>query len=290
MEACGGSHHGGREIQTLGHEVRLIAPAYVEPLVERQKNDVADAEAIAEAAPRPTMRFVAVEGAEKQASGMVLETRDPLVRQRTQTIDALRGHLAEYGVVAPQGTAHVGRLAGELDEAANGLPAAVVELCRLLLEHVAALDERIAGLERRIRDRARADGTVRRLMTIPGVGPISATALEALAPPPETFAKGRDFAAWLGLTPRQNSSGGKERLGKVSRMGQRDLRRLPVVGATTVVRWARRKGAPAGSWLARMLARKPPMLVAVALANKMARVAWALMARGGTYEVSAAAA
>ncbi len=290
MEACAGAHGWARDIQAQGHEVRLIAPAYVKPFVKRQKNDMADAEAITEAAGRPTMRFVAVKSAEKQASGMVFKTRDLLVRQRTQTINALRGHLTEHGIIAPQGVFHIGRLAAEVENANNHLPVIVTELCTLLLRHIATLDEQIASLDRRIRDRAREDETARRLMSIPGVGPVCATALEALAPPPETFARGRDFAAWLGLTPRQNSSGGKVRLGRISRMGQRDLRRLLIIGATAVVRWAARRGAPAGSWLARMMARKPRMLVAVALANKIARIAWALMAKGGIYRSLAAAA
>jgi transposase len=165
----------------------------------------------------------------------------------------------------------------------------MIELSTMLLGHIATLDKQISALDRRLRERARADETARRLMTIPGVGPVCATALEALAPPPETFAKGRDFAAWLGLTPRQSSSGGKARLGRISRMGQRDLRRLLIIGAMAVVRWAARRGAPAGSWLARMMARKPRMLVAIALANKIARVAWALMSKGGIYASSAAA-
>lgn len=173
----------------------------------------------------------------------------------------------------------------------NGhLPSIVTELCKLLLRHIGTLDEQIGALDRQIRERAREDETARRLMSIPGIGPVCATALEALAPPPETFTKGRDFAAWLGLTPRQNSSGGKARLGRISRMGQRDLRRLLIIGAMAVVRWAARRGAPAGSWLARMLARKPRMLVAIALANRIARIAWALMARGGIYQLPAVAA
>jgi len=290
MEACAGAHSWARDILAQGHEVRLIAPVYVKPFVKRQKNDMADAEAITEAAARPTMRFVAVKSAEKQASGMVFKTRDLLVRQRTQTINALRGHLTEHGIIAPQGVFHVGRLAAEVENVNSRLPSIVTELCKLLLRHIAILNEQIATLDRRIRDRAREDERARRLMTIPGVGPICATALEALAPPSETFAKGRDFAAWLGLTPRQNSSGGKARLGRISRMGQRDLRRLLIVGAMAVVRSAARRGAPAGSWLARMMARKPRMLVAIALANKIARVAWALMTKGGVYQISAAAA
>jgi transposase len=262
MEACAGAHCWARDVRALGHEVRLIAPAYVKPFVKRQKNDMADAEAITEAAARPTMRFVAVKSAEKQASGMVFKTRDLLVRQRTQTINALRGHLTEYGIIAPQGIFHIGQLAAEVENSRSWLPSTVTELCTVLLRHIATLNEQIVALDRRIRDRARESATARRLMSIPGVGPVCAIALEALAPPPETFARGRDFAAWLGLTPRQNSSGGKVRLGRISRMGQRDLRRLLIIGAMAVVRWAARRGAPAGSWLARIMARKPRMLVA----------------------------
>jgi transposase len=289
MEACAGAHAWGRDIQALGHEVRLIAPVYVKPFVKRQKNDMADAEAITEAAARPTMRFVTVKSADKQASGMVFKTRDLLVRQRTQTINALRGHLTEHGIIAPQGIFHIGRLAAELETANGRLPHVVTELCTVLLRHIAMLGEQIAALDRRVRDRAREDETARRLMSIPGVGPVCATALEALAPRPETFARGRDFAAWLGLTPRQNSSGGKARLGGISRMGQRDLRRLLIIGSMAVVRWAARRGAATGSWLARMMSKKPRMLVAIALANRIARIAWALMAKGGVYKSPAAA-
>jgi transposase len=286
MEACGSAHHWAREIRALGHEVRLIAPIHVKPFVGRNKNDAADAQAIAEAASRPTMRFVAVKSVEKQASAMTFRARDLLVGQRTQTINALRGHLAEYGVIAPNGPAHVARLAQALEEDPEGrLPPAVTAICRMLLAHVGSLSDEIALLERELRQRALKDETAKRLMTIPGIGVIGATAMEALAPPPETFAKGRDFAAWLGLTPRQSSSGGKLRLGGTTKMGQRDLRRLLICGAVALVRWAARKGPPAGSWLARMLARKPKLVVAVALANKNARIAWALMAKGGVYRV-----
>ncbi len=289
MEACASSHHWARQIGALGHEVRLIAPIYVKPFVKRNKNDAADAEAIAEAAGRPTMRFVAVKSAEKQASGMAFKTRDLLVRQRTQTINALRGHMAEYGVVAPNGPVHIERLAEALQDRDSGLPAPVVALSQMLLAHITALSEQIGLLDQELRQRARHDHTAKRLMTIPGVGVICAVAMEALAPPLESFAKGRDFAAWLGLTPRQNSSGGKTRLGGTSKMGQRDLRRLLVSGAMTVVRWASRKGAPEGSWLARMLKKKPRLVVAVALANRTARIAWALMTKGGVYQAPDAA-
>ena len=284
MEACASAHFWGREIGRLGHEVRLIPPAYVKPFVKRQKNDMADAEAIAEAASRPTMRFVAVKSEDQQAAAMAYRTRDLLVRQRTQTINALRAHLAEQGIVAPAGPAHVGRLAAVIDEDEGMLPAAVRDLARLLLGQIVDLSGKITGLDGELRRRASADDVARRLTTIPGVGTITASAITTFAPPMETFSKGRDFAAWVGLTPRQHSSGGKDRLGRTSKMGQRDIRRLLIVGAVAVVRWAARKGTPEGSWLARMLARKPKMLVAVALANRMARTAWALMRKGEDYK------
>jgi transposase len=261
---------------------------YVKPFVKRNKNDAADAEAIAEAASRPTIRFVAVKSMEKQASGMAFKTRDLLV-QRTQAINALRGHMAEYGVVAPNGPIHIARLAEAVGGPDDRLPIAVVRLCTMLLVHIASLGEQIGLLEKELRERAGRDDTAKRLMTIPGIGVVCATALEALAPAPESFAKRRDFAAWLGLTPRQKSSGGKTRLGATTKMGQRDLRRLLICGAVAVVRWALRKGAPEGSWLQRMIARKPPLVIAVALANKTARIAWALMATGGVYRVPGAA-
>jgi len=288
MEACASSHFWAREIGKIGHEVKMIPPIYVKPFVKRQKNDAADAEAIVEAASRPTMRFVAVKSEAKQALGMAFRVRDLFVRQRTQTINALRGHLAEYGVIAPQGIAHLDRLIRVVVDPDNGLPEQVVALASMMLDQIKGLQERIDILEKEIRTRSKRDDVASRLMTVPGIGPICATAMEAFAPPAETFSKGRDFAAWVGLTPRQHSSGGKERLGKTSKMGQRDLRRLLITGAMAVVRWAVRKGAPEGSWLARMLLRKPRMLVAVALANKMARIAWALMAKGGIYRNPAA--
>jgi transposase len=286
MEACASAHYWGREIGKFGHDVRLINPSYVKPFVKRQKNDAADAEAIAEAASRPTMRFVSVKSADKQASSMAFKIRDLLVRQRTQTINALRGHLMEFGLIVPQGIKYLSNVQ-ELIAIHADLPAIAKTLCEGLLQQVESLSEKIAALEKGLRARARQDEIASRLMTIPGIGAICATAIEALAPSAQIFSRGRDFAAWIGLTPKQNSSGGKDRLGKTSKMGQRDLRRLLVLGATAVVRWARRSGARVGSWLARMLSKKPPKLVAVALANKMARVAWALMARGGVYEAPA---
>ncbi len=289
MEACASAHHWGREIAKLGHEVRLIAPIYVKPFVKRQKNDAADAEAICEAALRPTMRFVAVKGEEQQARAMLFRTRDLLVRQRTQTINALRGHLAEFGVIAPQGKAHVGRLASAVEDAASPLPEPVRALGTLLLGQIVDLDVKIAGLEKEIHIQAREDEDAARLMTIPGIGPITAMAIQACAPPMESFRCGRDFAAWLGLVPRQHTSGGKPRLGKISKMGPRDLRRLLVCGAMAVVRAACRRGETKDPWLARMLARKPRMVVAVALANRMARIAWALTVKKEVWRAPAAA-
>ena len=283
MEACASAHHWGREIGQLGHEVKLVPPIYVKPFVKRQKNDPADAEAICEAASRPTMRFVAVKTREQQSQGMLFRTRDLLVRQRTQTINALRGHFAEFGVVAPRGPAHVERLAEAIEDADSKLPGPVRELGALLFVQVAELDEKIAELEKELRERAREDEQTMRLMSVPGIGPLCAMAIQAFAPPMQSFRCGRDFAAWLGLVPRQHSTGGKPKLGKISKMGQRDLRRLLITGAMATVGWAVRRGATKDPWLARMLARKPRMLVAVALANRMARIAWALMTKNEYY-------
>lgn len=287
MEACGGAHYWAREISKLGHNVRLIAPQYVKPFVKRQKNDAADAEAICEAAQRPTMRFVAVKSEEQQASAAVFRARDLLVRQRTQIINALRGQLAEYGWIVAQGPSHVARLVAVVDDPTSGLPQAARAVFAIMVETFKALDERIRQLDAEIARRAKEDEAARRLMSIPGIGPITAIALRALAPDPATFTKGRDFAAWVGLTPLQKSTGGKQRLGATSKMGERTLRRLLIIGASTVVMHAARKGAPKGSWLARMIACKPRMLVVVALANKMARIVWALMATGEIYKAPA---
>lgn len=274
----------------MGYEVRLIPPAYVKPFVKRHKNDAADAEAICEAAQRPTMRYVAVKSEEQQASALVFRTRDLLVRQRTQLINAIRGHLTEYGWVAPKGRSYVALLGDLLeDELGSSLPQAARDMFRVMLGSIEDLDARIADLDQEIARRAREDEIARRLMTIPGIGPITATAIAALAPPAETFTKGRDFAAWLGLTPLQKSTGGKQRLGATSKMGERTLRRLLIIGSSAVVLQASRRGAPEGSWLAKMLARKPRMLVTVALANKMARIVWALLTKEEDYKAPVAA-
>ena len=289
LEACGGAHHWARELAKRGHEVQLIAPAYVRPFVKRQKNDAADAEAICEAAQRPSMRFVPVKSEEQQAAAMVFRGRDLLVRQRTQIVNAIRGHMTEYGWIAPKGLAHMDTLAALLADP-SAVPQGVRAVCTVLLDSLALLDRQIALLEKEIVRRSREDEVARRLMTIPGIGPITATAIAALAPPPGTFAKGRDFAAWVGLTPRQHSTAGKQKLGAISKMGERTLRRLLIIGSSAVVLQASRRGAPRGSWLEQMLARKPRMLVTVALANKTARIVWALLMEQEDYRAPVAAA
>ena len=288
MEACGGAHHWGRELLDLGHEVRLVPPVYVKPFVKRQKNDAADAAAICEAASRPTMSLVAVKTVEQQSRGMLFRVRDLLVRQRTQAINALRGHLAEFGLVAPKGPSNVGKLAAALAAAQAGLPDRVGELGGLLLEQIAGLDAKIAELDKDLLAEARQDAEARRLMTIPGVGPVTAMAIQAFAPPLDVFRHGRDFSAWLGLVPRQHSTAGKARLGKISKMGQRDLRRLLMLGAMSVVKSAGRGGAPSDPWLAGMLAtKKSKKLIAIALANRTARIVWAMTTRQESYRAPA---
>jgi transposase len=290
MEACATSHYWGREIGKLGHEARLIPPVYVKPFVKHQKNDANDAEAIAEAASRPTMRYVSVKSAEQQSQGMVFRTRDLFVRQRSQLVNALRGHLAEYGVVVAQGMVQFRRMITSFDEVALDLPAQIVSLCQAYIDQISLFDERIVALDHEIKGRAKTDEATSRLMTIPGVGPMCATTIQAFAPPMEEFSNGREFAAWCGLVPRQKSTGGRQILGRTSKMGQRDIRRLLITGAMAVIRWAIRKGPPPGSWLAKMLARKPRMLVATALANKLARTVWALTTTKENYRIPPLAA
>ena len=290
MEACGGAHFWGREIGKLGHEVRLIPPAYVKPFVKRQKNDAADAEAICEAAARPTMRFVPVKSEETQGAAMVFRIRELLIRQRTQTINALRGHLTEFGQIVPQGAANAARLVAIVEDPESGLPVDATVTLAVLVAALAHLETELGKLNAEIARRAKENDVARRLMTVPGIGPLIATALAVLAPPPGTFRKSRDFAAWLGLVPRQHSTGGKQRLGATTKMGERSLRRLLIIGANSVIikRHVHAAARP-GTWLGGMLTRKPPMLVRVALANKMARIVWALMTRGGVYKAPATA-
>lgn len=283
MEACAAAHYWAREISALGHTVRLVPPAYVKPFVKRQKNDAADAEAIAEAASRPTMRFVEPKSPRQQARAMVFRTRDLFVRQRTQTVNALRAHLAEHGLIAPQGLSNLRGIQRLIEESAAGLKPMVAETARIYLEQINDLTGRIVKLEATLKQEAARSDASSRMMTMPGLGPITAMAIEAFASTLSVFKRSRDFAAWLGLVPRQHSTGGKQVLGRTSKMGQRDIRRLPIIGAMSVIRWATRKGTIPGTWLHAMLLRKPRKVVAIALANKMARALWAMETRKEDY-------
>ena len=287
MEACATSHYWAREIAALGHEVRLIPPAYVKPYVKRQKNDAADAEAICEAVTRPNMRFVPVKTAEQQSVLVLHRTRDLLMRQRTMILNAIRGHLAEFGIIAAQGPRHVLRLIAHLRD---GDDADLPEIARAALlalgAHLEALVGEIRVLERQLMAWHRADAASQRLETIPGVGLITATALAASIPDPSVFKSGRQFAAFLGLVLRQNSSGGKDRLGHISKMGDRYLRKLLVVGATSVIRRAETNTTKTGAWVRSLMERKPARVATVAMANKTARIAWAILSRGETYHAS----
>lgn len=289
IEACATSHYWARVLTETGHSVRLIAPIYVKPFVKRQKNDAADAEAIVEAALRPNMRFVTPKNEDQQARAVLFRTREQLVGQRTQAINALRAHMAEFGFVAPVGIVSVQRLAGYIEDETTALPALAREMCRVFLTQIAGLNDQITALKKRIKQLAGQSPVSTRLQTMPGIGPVSAFAVEVFAPAMSEFRRGRDFAAWLGLVPKQHSTGGKQRMGRTSKMGQKDIRRLLIIGAMSVIRWAARRGAQKGSWLERMMARKPRMIVAIALANKMARGLWAMLVKEENYKVPVAA-
>ena len=286
MEACATSHFWGRFARSHGHDVRLIPPIYVKPFVKRQKNDAADAAAIAEAALRPNMHYVAVKSAEHQARAVAFRTHQCFVRQRTQLINALRGHLAEFGIVVAQGPANLGVVAGILAEEAVDLPDGVRVIGQLYLDQIKMLSEKIDELSLKLREATKSNEDMRRLCTVPGVGPVTAGAILAFAPDLRAFKSGRNFAAWLGLVPRQHSTGGKTRLGSVSKMGQTDIRRLLIVGAMSLIRWIVRKGVLPDTWLGHILGRKPRMVAAVALANKMARIIWAMMTREQNYRMA----
>jgi transposase len=289
MEACATAHHWAREISALGHEVRLMPPVYVKACLRRQKNDAADAEAICEAVQRPTMRFVPAKTAERQAVLVLHRSRELLVRQRTMLINAIRGHCAEFGLVAAQGVSGSRNLIEWIEQADTAvLPAMAKDTMMLLAEQLHALVRQIQALNQRLLAWHRQDQASQRLATIPGVGIISATALAASVTDPAAFRSGREFSASLGLVPRQNSSGGKDKLGRISKMGDRYLRKLLVVGATSVVRRARTADTAAANWVRRLLERKPARLVTVAMANKTARIVWAVLARGETCRSPAA--
>nr|WP_084250315.1 IS110 family transposase [Sphingomonas mali] len=276
-----------RGARHLGHDVRLMPPAYVKPYVKRGKTDAADAEAICEAVTRPTMRFVAVKSVDQQAVLMLHKTRDLLVRQRTALINALRAHLSEYGIVTSKGPGGVTALMKLLHEEQGKLPAHARSALHTSGAQLRSLASDIDRLEAQILAWHRADDTSRRLATIPAIGPITASAIAAAVPDASLFRSGRQFAAWLGLTPRAHSSGGKERLGGISKQGDGYLRKLLVVGAAAVMRMAR-KDASRQPWVAQLLERKPVKIATVGLANKTARIAWAVMTRKEVYAATAA--
>jgi len=284
LEACGAAHHWARVLQALGHEVKLLPPQYVRPYVKRGKNDAADAEAICEALSRPSMRFVPVRTAENQADLMLHGARDLLVKQQTMLVNSIRGHAAEFGITARAGTANVGTLLERL-AASPSVPELAREMFSRLAEQLEALERQLRAIDKRLAAWHRMNERSRRLAAIPSIGPVSATALAMKVPDASVFRSGRDFAAWIGLTPKDNSTGGRQRLGGITRAGDETLRRLLVAGAMSVIRHA--KPGRTSPWLLDLLARKPKKLAAVALANKTARIAWALMMRGETYRRAA---
>lgn len=286
MEACATSHYWARLLQALGHDVRLIPPIYVKPYVARQKNDAADAAAICEAVSRPSVRTTPVKTADQQAARVAQRAHELLSRQRVMLINAIRGHMAEFGILAPAGTQHVARLLERIADPSAPLPASVREALQVLADQLVTLAEQIDRMEAQLRRRSREDANAARLVTVPGIGPITAAAILASVPDVGAFRSGRDFAAWIGLVPRQTSSGGKERLGRITKMGDRSIRRLLVTGALSAIRWARKRPGFGESWIGRLVARKPMKVAAVALANKMARIAWVLLARGESYKTA----
>lgn len=287
IEACGGSHHWARLLQSFGHTVKLIPPQYVKPYVKRGKNDSADAEALCEAMSRPTMRYVPVKTAEQQGALMLVGVRDRLVRNRTQLANAIRGYAAEFGLTAAKGMCRIEPLLERI-AADETLPALACELFALHTKQYAQLQAQLREIEARLMAWHRANACSRRLAQIPGIGPIGASMLVMKTPAPETFRSARHFAAWLGLTPKDHSTAGKVRLGVITRAGDEALRSVLVVGATAVLWHVRSNRGSASPWLVELLKRKPPKLAAVALANKNARIAWKLMVSGETYRANSA--
>jgi transposase len=283
MEACATAHHWARELIALGHEVKLMPPAYVKAYVKRNKNDAADAEAICEAVTRPSMRFVPVKDVDQQSVLMMHRARNLLVRQRTMLVNALRAHLAEFGIIAPQGLRHVERLAGAIEEDSPALPELARSILRLVVAQLNDTQAKVRQIEAKLAKWHRSNRVSKLLATVPGVGIMGASAIAATVSDPNLFRSGREFAAWLGMTPRQNSSGGKERLGRTSKRGDKYIRCLLVAGAVAVLRHARNRATKDAEWVRALLARKPAKVVAVALANRTARIVWAVMKRGAAY-------
>jgi transposase len=285
IEACASSHYWSRELQALGHTVRLMPPAYVKPYVKRQKNDATDAEAICEAVARPNMRFVATKTPEQQSGLMLHRTRHLFIRQQTAVINAIRAHLAEFGIVAPVGRNGVEQLLGIVADPNDKRLPEVARVCIAALgTQLRVLKAQVLNFDRQIMAWHRSNETSKRLDEIPGVGPVLATALVASVADPKAFRSGRDFSAWIGLVPKQYSSGGKDKLGSISKQGDRYLRGLFTAGALAVIRYAKIHGTKHRPWLTALLARRPTKVVAIALANKLARMAWAMMAKGERYK------
>jgi transposase len=280
LEACGTAHHWARQLRRLGHDVRLVPAAYAKAYVHRNKTDPADAAAICEAVSRPSMRFVPIKSEEEQAVASVHRVRERLIGQRTMLLNGLRAQMSEFGIIAAQGAGHVREMLERVDELPAMLRPALLGVARLL----AGLEREIAAVERQLLEWHRNSELSRRLASIPGLGPITSSALAARVLQPQRFASARDFSAWLGLVPRQNSSGGKIRLGGISKKGDGYLRRLLVNGAQALLNSKRAKTDP---WIARLLATKPRLVAAVALANKLARIAWAVMVTNTTFRVAA---
>jgi len=291
IEACASSHYWARELQALGHTVRLMPPAYVKPYLKRQKNDAADAEAICEAVQRPNMRFVPVKTPDQQACLMLHRTRHLFIRQQTAVINSIRAHLAEFGIVAPVGRGGVKELLAAVADPEDGrIPEIARECVAALGQQLQRLQAQILEFDRRINAWHRSNETSRRLDELPGVGPALATALVASVADPKAFRSGRDFSAWIGLVPKQNSSGGKEKLGSITKQGDRYLRSLFTAGALAVIRYAKIHGTRHRPWLSKLLERRSTKVAAIALANKIARMAWAMMAKGERYREPAALA
>ena len=285
MEACATAHHWARQLVALGHAVKLMPPKYVKPYVKRNKNDMADAEAICEAVTRPTMRFVEIKTRDQQSVLMLHRTRQLFVRQRTTLINALRAHLAEFGIVAGVGRNGLERLLKVIEDGEDDrVPAAARDCLLALRDQLEMVKGQVLDADRHILAWHRSSEVSQRLDDIPGVGPLIATALVASVPDPHVFKSGRDLAAWIGLVPKQNSTGGKDRLGHISKAGNRYLRMLLVVGALSVIRRAKQVGYTRRPWLTKLLQRRSTKIAAIALANKIARTAWAMMAHGTFYQ------
>lgn len=290
MEACGSAHHWGRIASKNGHEVRLIPVQHVKPFVQRHKNDSIDAAAIVMAAMHPSTQFVAVKSQDQQAEGMLFRTRELLITQRVQLTNALGAHFAEHGVVFAQTGRNTKKFLETCWEILDRVPQLVGQLARSYMRQIESAEIEIGIWDVKIKRRVLQNAGTKRLQTMPGIGPQGALALQAFCPSMTIFRTGRDFAAWLGLAPRQHSTGGKQRLGRITKMGQRDIRRLLIIRASAVIAACERKGRCDDPWLARMISRKPRLVVAVALANRMARRLWAMMTKEMDYEIRVAAA